>query len=156
LDASICPVPPWSASFRHDTAIEQVFGVSRSFMPLLIQILLTLQKLTRARKPQSPRTLKSVMSSTICWIHGQTLRRYPHESEPVTVYIKRQPRSCSGTSFLYHTQIHWCNCANTVLSLCWDCCGSNMGVDLIWPVIIAGSNVFQVADRNRVSDIFEI
>ncbi|KAH9949554.1 fungal-specific transcription factor domain-containing protein, partial [Amylocystis lapponica] len=44
--------------------------------------------------------------------------------------------------------------AASVLALCLDCGENRMGVDLNWPVIIAGSQMFG-ADRTRVLDIFE-
>ncbi|PCH43771.1 hypothetical protein WOLCODRAFT_75103 [Wolfiporia cocos MD-104 SS10] len=44
--------------------------------------------------------------------------------------------------------------ADAALTLCLDCGQSNMGVDLNWPVIIAGSQMFG-SDRTRVLAIFE-
>ncbi|KAI0743550.1 fungal-specific transcription factor domain-containing protein [Daedaleopsis nitida] len=45
--------------------------------------------------------------------------------------------------------------ADTILTLCMDCGQSRMGVDLNWPVIIAGSQVYG-ADRVRVLSILEL
>ncbi|OBZ68304.1 Transcriptional regulatory protein moc3 [Grifola frondosa] len=44
--------------------------------------------------------------------------------------------------------------ANTVLELCLECGQSAVGVDLNWPVIIAGSQMFG-SDRPRVLAVFE-
>ncbi|EJF65313.1 hypothetical protein DICSQDRAFT_132897 [Dichomitus squalens LYAD-421 SS1] len=45
--------------------------------------------------------------------------------------------------------------ANTILTLCMDCCQNRMGVDLTWPVIIAGTQLYGI-DRARVLSIFEL
>ncbi|KAI0374028.1 hypothetical protein BV20DRAFT_961978 [Pilatotrama ljubarskyi] len=45
--------------------------------------------------------------------------------------------------------------ASSILTLCLECGQSGMGVDLTWPVIIAGSQLYG-ADRPRVLSIFEL
>ncbi|KAI0630369.1 fungal-specific transcription factor domain-containing protein [Trametes polyzona] len=45
--------------------------------------------------------------------------------------------------------------ARSILSLCLECGQKGMGVDLTWPVIIAGSQLYG-ADRPRVLSIFEL
>ncbi|KAI0780049.1 fungal-specific transcription factor domain-containing protein [Fomes fomentarius] len=45
--------------------------------------------------------------------------------------------------------------ASTILTLCMECGQSRMGVDLTWPVIIAGSQLYGT-DRARVLSIFEL
>ncbi|KAI0645695.1 fungal-specific transcription factor domain-containing protein [Trametes meyenii] len=45
--------------------------------------------------------------------------------------------------------------AQAILALCEECGQSGMGVDLTWPVIIAGTQLFG-ADRPRVLSIFEL
>ncbi|KAI0358452.1 hypothetical protein OH77DRAFT_1396672, partial [Trametes cingulata] len=45
--------------------------------------------------------------------------------------------------------------ADSILTLCLECGQKGMGVDLTWPVIIAGSQLYG-ADRPRVLSIFEL
>ncbi|OSD06877.1 hypothetical protein PYCCODRAFT_1431066 [Trametes coccinea BRFM310] len=45
--------------------------------------------------------------------------------------------------------------ASSILTLCLECGQSGMGVDLTWPVIVAGSQLYG-ADRPRVLSIFEL
>ncbi|KAH9931091.1 fungal-specific transcription factor domain-containing protein [Epithele typhae] len=158
----------------HDTVsyIDRVFGMSREFILVLAQVATLV---ARVLHPQTSRVTEiiddldaPVDGHAACVREAEAL--YKTLSSWATTPDQIQSRVDAGNCAYSHAsqicllrdvlgaqpsdavvQTH----ADTILALCADCGNKKMGVDLTWPVIIAGSQTFG-ADRARVLSVFEL
>ncbi|KAI0745764.1 fungal-specific transcription factor domain-containing protein [Earliella scabrosa] len=158
----------------HDSVsyIDKVFGMSREFILILAQVATLVSrvlhpptsKLTEVADDGEPRCDTAAAQAREAETLYQTLEGwqntagdlnervqagncvYQHAAQIILLRDVLEARP-SDTLVQEH--------ANTVLTLCMECGQSRMGVDLTWPVIIAGSQLYG-ADRARVLSIFEL
>ncbi|PIL36188.1 transcription factor [Ganoderma sinense ZZ0214-1] len=161
----------------HDNVsyIDKVFGMSREFIVILAR---AATLVARALRPSTSKITEVSEDGEPEPRNGDGTDAQTREAE---VLYKSLENWRSGASNL-HERVQVGNCvyqhaaqilllrdvlkapptdalvqehANTILTLCMDCGQSRMGVDLTWPVIIAGSQLYG-ADRARVLSIFEL
>ncbi|RDX55109.1 hypothetical protein OH76DRAFT_1339762 [Lentinus brumalis] len=155
--------------------IDKVFGMSREFILALAQVVTLVSRVLHPPTSKvteitqelegDPRS-ENVAQAREAEILYQTLENWPNTNAAGNLH----ERVRAGNCIYQHTaqiillrdvlkahpsdalvQEH----ASTVLALCMDCGQSRMGVDLTWPVIIAGSQLYG-ADRSQVLSIFEL
>ncbi|KAI0823645.1 fungal-specific transcription factor domain-containing protein [Trametes gibbosa] len=150
---------------------DKVFGMSREFLQLLAQVATLVSRVLKPRTSTvaevsedwkvlddadaQAQEAQRLYSSLEGWrsAAGQLHHRvqigncvYQHAAQ---IILLRDVLKVPPTDALI--QGH----AESILSLCLECGQQGMGVDLTWPVIIAGSQLFG-ADRPRVLSIFEL
>ncbi|TBU33811.1 fungal-specific transcription factor domain-containing protein [Dichomitus squalens] len=153
----------------HDNVsyIDKVFGMSREFILVLAEVATlvarvlcpstsTITELSESRDHDAQtREAEKLYRSLENWrtvasnVHERVLAGncvYRHAAQ---ILLLRDVLKAPPSDAL--VQEH----ANTILTLCMDCCQSRMGVDLTWPVIIAGTQLYGT-DRSRVLAIFEL
>ncbi|KAH7913705.1 fungal-specific transcription factor domain-containing protein [Hygrophoropsis aurantiaca] len=150
--------------------VEQVFGMSRAFVPLLAYITTFISRVLRGSARISEVTgTSSTNEDTETEITAECHDLY-HQLEGWADPREHIPRRVHTGNRIYQkaTQILLLrdilrvsptdplvqSCTDTILELCAECTASNMGVDLIWPVIIAASHSYGL-NRARVAEIFK-
>ncbi|RPD74317.1 hypothetical protein L226DRAFT_463926 [Lentinus tigrinus ALCF2SS1-7] len=148
--------------------IDKVFGMSREFILTLAQVATLVSRvlhpptsqvteiahegepLAQAREAEILyQTLENWANTAATQLHERVRAGncvYQHAAQIILLrdVLKAHPSDAL-------VQEH----ANTILALCMDCGQKRMGVDLTWPVIIAGSQLYG-ADRAQVLSIFEL
>jgi len=145
--------------------VENVFGLSREFVPLFARVI---SFLSRARATSIAEVSEAGLEvinpgiTTECNELYSLLEEWGHPSD-------LPPRIQAGNS-IYKTGLQIAllrdvlrvpandpaiqRSAKGVLGCCADCTTRKMAVDLIWPVIIAGSQLFGT-DRNMVIEVLD-
>lgn len=147
-------------AYPNSSWVEPLFGISRPFLPLLAKLvsLLSRAKRERDRAPVMNIDIIEDCHELYSDLEGWTenlsdLSARVHAGN--TIYAKggqmmllREILKIDPMDPMVQERAH------VVLDLCSECAGSKMGVDLIWPVIIAGSHMYG-DDRAKVLDVFE-
>lgn len=148
--------------------VEKVFGMSRQLVPLLARITSFVSQALRNRSKvreyspdESAVESEDVERARMLYSLLENWTRAPTDVVPSRVRMGDNIYTNLAQVILLRdvlglapddplVQQH----ANTILNGCADCGQSTMGVDLNWPLIIAGCQMFG-ADRPRVLNIFD-
>ncbi|KAL6310354.1 fungal-specific transcription factor domain-containing protein [Sparassis latifolia] len=149
--------------------VEYVFGMSREFIPVLARIT---SFFVRALANQScirevsadATTLSDTEDANEARTLYNLLDKWTHRREDLPDRVRAGNRIYQNAAQIALLRdilkvppddaLVQQHCSD-VLSLCLDCGQNQMGVDLTWPVIIAGSQMYG-ADRTRVLAIFQV
>ncbi|KAH7888543.1 fungal-specific transcription factor domain-containing protein [Phlebopus sp. FC_14] len=147
--------------------VEQVFGISRMFVPILARVITFVSRalhganrITEIVEPGGENSNPDMISECHelynlleTWVdHRENVPRRVHTGNLVyqktaQILLLRDVLQVAATDRLVQS------CSDTVLTLCLECTSSQMGVDLVWPAIIAASHVYGV-ERARVAELF--
>ncbi|KAH7929898.1 hypothetical protein BV22DRAFT_1080190 [Leucogyrophana mollusca] len=162
----------WWSHGPQDTVsyVEQVFGMSRAFVPLLARIATFISRVLRggARISEVVGTSNENLDTeteitTECHEFYHQLEGWvdPRENIPRRVHTGNRIYQKAAQILLLRDVLQVSptdrlvqSCTDTILELCAECTASSMGVDLIWPVIIAASHSYG-PNRTRVAEIFK-
>ncbi|KAF9222571.1 hypothetical protein BS17DRAFT_802813 [Gyrodon lividus] len=151
--------------------VDQVFGISHMFVPLLARAeqvatfvsraLHGANRVTEVIEPGGERSCPDITSECHELYHLLESWADPRENIPGRVHtgnlvyqkaaqilLLRDVLQVSPTDRLVQS------CCDTILTLCLECTSTNMGVDLIWPAIIAASHAHG-ANRARVAELYK-
>ncbi|KII92890.1 hypothetical protein PLICRDRAFT_37687 [Plicaturopsis crispa FD-325 SS-3] len=141
--------------------VESVFGMSRAFVPLLARVTTFVSRrlnnvayIAEFSDDGGDASAMELYSALEMWsqpVDGLSTRVHRGNCiylKACQIMLLRDIMQVPPTDDLVQ------RCCDTVLALCLECSTSKMGVDLIWPVIIAGSQTYGNG-RQRVAQIFQ-
>ncbi|KZT26714.1 hypothetical protein NEOLEDRAFT_1062539 [Neolentinus lepideus HHB14362 ss-1] len=161
----------WSVSLLHDDTVakshvENVFGMSRTLVPLLAQVVASVARALsgRAHVVELPDSVTSAADpSSECTLLYNDLDNWAPPAEDIPARVRtgnmiyvnaakivllRDVGQVSPDDHIVQ------RCVETILTLCLRCAENKLSVDLNWPVIIAASHAFGES-RRQVLDLFE-
>ncbi|EGN99813.1 hypothetical protein SERLA73DRAFT_159962 [Serpula lacrymans var. lacrymans S7.3] len=151
--------------------VEQVFGMSRAFIPVLAEITSFVSRVLHGTARisevigEGSSSSSSIEADTTAQCHEyySQLENWvdPRVDAPPRVHRGNRMYQKAAQILLLRDVLHASPvdplvqaCTDTILTLALECTSQKMGVDLIWPVIIAASHTYG-SNRTRVAQVFE-
>ncbi|KIJ67948.1 hypothetical protein HYDPIDRAFT_25403 [Hydnomerulius pinastri MD-312] len=166
----LTPTSDWWLNDSEATVsfVEQVFGMSRMFVPILARVatfvsraLHGANRIVQVIEPGGESLSPDITSECHelynlleTWVDPrESVQRRVHTGNLVyqkaaQILLLRDVLQVSPTDRLVQS------CCDTVLTLCLECTTGKMGVDLLWPAIIAASHAYGT-NRARVAQLFK-